>query len=39
MEYWDNKGQIYNDYWRNLSAQEKAYNFLLSKFGDVKKKS
>ena len=36
MEYWDNKGKVYNDKLQKLTPQEKAYNFLLKNFGDVK---
>lgn len=37
MEYWDSKGQIYNDNAKQLTPQEKAYNFLLSKLSNVNK--
>lgn len=37
MEYWDNKGQVYNDKQEVLSPQERAYNFLLKNFGDLKR--
>lgn len=30
MEYWDSKGQIYNDNAKQLTPQEKAYNKILS---------
>lgn len=35
-EYWNNKGQIFNDKQVVLSPLEKAYNLYLSKFGDIK---
>lgn len=37
MEYWNNKGQVFNDKQDVLSPQEKAYNFLLKNLGDAKK--
>lgn len=36
MEYWNNKGQIYNDKQTVLRPLEKVYNLYLSKFGDIK---
>jgi hypothetical protein len=36
MEYWDSKGQVYNDKQAVLSPLERAYNLYLSKFGDIK---
>lgn len=36
MEYWDSKGQIYNDKLPQISPQKQAYNLLLSKLTGLK---